>query len=205
MDASIVLGQLNFMDTAADCTRNLISRPSAIKLDASENLWVTLYGNNRALRFNAPFTSGMNASKVLGQADYISGDANRGIAVADNSLFHPESIGLDSTGNIWIADSDNNRVLRFNTPLTNGMSADRVLGQADFVSNSPNQGGAIDASTLDYPAGIVFDSAGDIWVSDKKNNRIFKYEKPISSGENAKAVLGQINFRKGEALQVKAS
>jgi len=73
--------------------------------------------NNRALRFdNASTTpSGSAASGVVGQPDLVTSDAtttNRGLA----SPYY--FLTLDSSENLWVADRDNNRVLRFPQDVT---------------------------------------------------------------------------------------
>jgi len=59
--------------------------------------------------------------------------------------------------------------------FVNNQAASKVLGQPNFVSNLPNQGGAISASTLSHPRGIHMDFLGVLWVSDSANNRVLQY------------------------------
>ncbi|HEX2623398.1 MAG TPA: hypothetical protein VHL11_24725 [Phototrophicaceae bacterium] len=47
-----------------------------------------------------------------------------------------------------------------------------VYGQADFTSNAPNRGGAVNAGTLNYPLGMALDSSGGLYVADRNNHRI---------------------------------
>jgi hypothetical protein len=49
----------------------------------------------------------------------------------------------DSQGNLYVPDTENNRILRYNTPLKPGQIdniPDFVWGQNDFNSNGPNRG-----------------------------------------------------------------
>src|SRR5271168_2283212 len=60
-------------------------------------------------------------------------------------------------GNLYVADSSNNRVLEYNTPLTN-TTADTVFGQANLSSAnfcSPNT--IVSANTLCRPRGVALD------------------------------------------------
>ena len=72
-----------------------------------------------------------------------------------------------SGGNLWVADSGNNRVLEFTAPFTNGEAASKVIGQSSFTSYTISSS----ASGLDVPRAVAFDSAGDLWVTDTANNR----------------------------------
>ena len=60
----------------------------------------------------------------------------------------------------------NTRVLIFAPPFSNGMVANLVIGQTDFAHN----GGAMSQTGLKDPVGLGFDSVGNMWVADIKNN-----------------------------------
>ena len=105
-------------------------------------------------------------------------------------------------GKLIVADSNNNRVLIWNTiPTTNGAPADVVLGQGDFThntANDDNQDGVADAAptarTLYYPSGIWSDGTRLI-VADGNNNRILIWNTfPTSNFAPADVVLGQGDF-----------
>jgi secreted PhoX family phosphatase len=70
------------------------------------------------------------------------------------------------------------------------MAASLVIGQADFVSS----GAALTAAGLDYPGGIAFDSAGNLWIGDTLNNRVLAFVPPFTNGQLAIGVLGQPDF-----------
>ena len=113
------------------------------------------------LEFKPPFATGMAASVVLGQADFTHGAANQGGAVAANTMNGPGGEAFDGSGNLWVADYTNSRVLEFVPPFTTNMSASLVLGQLDFTHGQPNQGGANPTSaTLSFPYQVSFDSSG---------------------------------------------
>lgn len=91
-------------------------------------------------------TGSITADLVLGQGDFSSDLSG----VTASSLLQPSGVTVDGSGNLYVADLGNNRVLGFKdaTSLTNGSLADLVLGQPDFVSGSPNNGG-LSADSLD--------------------------------------------------------
>ena len=122
-------------------------------------------------------TNGKAADVVLGQAgSFASATAGTGAG----AFRHPSFIG--SNGNqLFVADSENSRVLVWNTlPVTN-LAADLVLGQNDFThgtANDDNQDGFDDtvpsARTLAEPSGVtVLDNA--LIVGDYANRRYLVY------------------------------
>jgi DNA-binding beta-propeller fold protein YncE len=97
-------------------------------------------------------------------------------------------VALDADGNLWVADNQNNRVLRFPRGVATGLPghvADLVLGQPDFNSWAP--GGALDR--MHAPAAVRVDSSGDVYVADSLNGRILVFERPLSSGMSATRAL----------------
>ena len=142
--------------------------------------------NSRVLLFSVPVSTGQAADFVLGQADFVSG----GSATTATNLDYPIKAVADSTGNIWVADCDNNRVVEYTTPFSNGMSASVVLGEPDMVTST----GGTSGTTLSCPSGLVFDKKGNLWVSDYDNNRVVEFTAPFSTGMAASVALGQTDL-----------
>ena len=134
-------------------------------------------------------TSGQAATVVVGQSNLTSGSSG---PTSATSLSIPTDVAVDSSGNVWVVDIANDRILEYTAPVTDGEAASIVLGQPDFVSNSPG----LTASTLDNPFAIAIDSSGNVWVSDSQNNRVLEYVKGagFTDGESASIVLGQPDF-----------
>ena len=148
------------------------------------------------LEFKPPFATGMSASVVLGQANFTQVFANQGNTLAGaNTLANADKAAFDKSGNLWVPDSFNNRVLEFQPPFITGMSASLVLGQADFTHSSPNQGGtAATSATLNFPEAVSFDFSGRLFVADTKNDRTLVFVPPFSNGMNASLVIGEPDF-----------
>jgi len=191
MNASLVIGQPNFTTGAATVSSSGLSSPEYLTVDGSGNLWVSDLFNNRVLEFKPPFSTGMAASVVIGQADFVS----NGAATTASGLSFPTGVAFDSTGNLWVADNGNNRVLQFAPPFSNGMSATLVLGQANFTSSTA----ATTQDGISAPFGLAFDTGGDLWVADTGNNRTLAFAPPFSTNQNATVVLGQANFTSSTA------
>jgi len=160
--------------------------PNGLAFDSSGNLWVVDGGFNRVLEFAPPFTNREAASLVIGQSSFTT-DSNKN---NQSMLNAPGYIAFDHSGNLWVSDSYDNRVLEFKAPFSNGESASIALGQPSLSSTSANT----TQSTLNTPAGIAFDTHGNLWVSDEGNNRIVEYVPPFSTGMNATVVIGQTSY-----------
>jgi uncharacterized protein (TIGR03437 family) len=162
------------------------------------DLYVADFGNHRVLRFPNPFAhpTRVEPDAVYGQPDYASRGANTG-GVGPNSMNGPRAVAMDGSGNLWVADSGNHRVLRFPAAVLNSPApgADLVLGQRDFLSNSANRSGeGVSGSGFDTPAGVALDSRGNLFVSDYLNARVLKFASPVGPNATAAAVYGQATF-----------
>ncbi len=193
-EATIVIGQ---PDANTGCggaaSASTLGTTGGVAFGTHGNFWVADSSNNRVLKFVAPFKTGIKAKLVVGQADFVSNECPNPPTAA--SLCAPQGITFDSGGGLWVADSSNNRVLRY-TPAI-GKSAVQEYGQpvaTAFTSNTANNGG-VSATSLDGPTGLGFDSSGGLWVADTQNNRVLIFNHAIhKNGAPANVVLGQTDF-----------
>lgn len=194
--AEVVLGQPDFTSNAAGTSATQMSRPYGLYVDAAGRLWVADLSNARVLRFDNASTipSGSPANKVLGQLDFVTGTINTG-GISASTMNRPISVFGDASGNLYVSDRDNRRVLRFNNAAAkdNGDPADGVLGQPDFVTTTAG----LDASTLGNRAwGVFVDGTGRLWVCDRDNHRVLRFDNAATktNGAAADRVLGQADF-----------
>lgn len=157
--------------------------PSGVAVDGADNLYVSDSNNHRVLVYLNPLTTDSAADLVFGQqGDFTTGVANKG-GVSAESLNYPYGLLVAGNGSLYVADSDNHRVLRYDAPLTSDRSADRVLGQGgSFARGQANQGqrsaqGKTDRnqSTLNQPAALGLNTDGDLFVADTGNNRVLGF------------------------------
>jgi len=169
--------------------------PQGLEYDETNNrLFVADFFNSRVLIFDvSTITNGMNASYVLGQADFTS--AVQGVT-GQNVLYHTSDVKYDGS-NERLFVSAYNRIMVFDvTPgtIANGENASYVLGQPDFdtsVSTTTQSG-------VNGPVGLAYDSSNTrLFVSDRSNYRVLTFNvatSTIANGENATHVLGQADF-----------
>ena len=181
--ASIVLGQANFNSTGSANGPAGLSEPEFVAFDHSGNLWVSDYNNSLVAEYSPPFTTGEHASLEVGSESFSTSGCS-GTGAED--ICNPHGIAFDPSGNLWVADSGNSSVVEFSAPFTTGEKSSIVIGE--YSDGQPN------ATNLDEPYGIAFDSAGNLWVADSNDNRIVEYMAPLASGEAASLVIGQASL-----------
>ena len=124
--------------------------------------------NNRVLFY--PYGS-TTATQVYGQPGFSTNYANNG-GVSAGTLNNPIYVTVDSSGNLYVVDRSNNRMLFYPFGST---TATRVYGQGgDFTASTANSGG-ISANSLSQPWAVALDPSGNVYVSDYSNNRILEF------------------------------
>ncbi len=158
---------------------NLCGEARGVAVDAAGNLYVADTANNRMVEYNTPATSDTLADTIFGSCSTTGG----------TTLCSPSGVAVDSSGNVYVADSGRNRVLEYNTPLTTDTVADAVFGQnGSFTSSSCGIG----PGELCHPVGVAVDSSGNVYVADKNNNRVLEYNTPLTTDTVADVVFGQL-------------
>jgi DNA-binding beta-propeller fold protein YncE len=116
--ADRVLGQSGFTTNSqpSNPTATVLNGPAGVAIRPGGRLFVVDYNHNRVLSWPnaATFSSGGAADLVLGQSNLTSMVGQ----TTQSGLNAPESIAIDGAGNVWVADSYNQRVLRYSAPLT---------------------------------------------------------------------------------------
>ena len=216
-----VLGDPDFIGTASNpllassLGPNLVegrelNAPQGIALDTTVSppiVYIADTGNNRVLAFqySSQLVPGSFADLVLGQTDRFSNIPVGPGTGLTTGLKYPTGLAVDSAGNLYVADTGNNRVVRYPRPFFQPAGyqfPDLVIGQTSFSGGSSNQGGTTKASTLSlYPGafqgrtGLAFDPAGNLWVADIGNNRVVRFPKATlqagKNGPSADVVVGQ--------------
>lgn len=184
-NASIVIGQTNFLSNWHNATRNQLNSPYAIAFDSSNDLWVADAGNNRILEFDPPFSSGMNASLVIGEQDFVTVCESE---CASNSVLNgPWRVTFDPNGDLWVGEGYGgpNRLLEFKQPFRNGMSPSLEINQTSLNST---YGEPVDLA-------VKFDPNGNLWMGywgEAPSGGIFEFTPPI--GKDMKATVKMAGY-----------
>ncbi len=150
-------GTEGFSGDAGLATAAELNLPGSVFLDNAGNLLISDTGNQRVR-----IVTTLNISTLAGGG--TGGDGG----VATSAIFaNPYNVAVDSAGDLFIADSANNRVLLVNAK-TGIVSTVAGNGNAGFSGD----GGAATSATLNAPAAVAVDSLNNVWIADTGNSRI---------------------------------
>ena len=156
--------------------------PEGVVVDASGNVLIADSFNDR-LRVVAAITGTFyGQSMTSGDIYTIAGNGTQGYSgdgsVATSAeLYEPSGIGVDSSGNILIADYGNLRIRVVATAT--GTFYGRAMTKGDIYTIAGDggegyggDGGVATSAPLDYPSGVAVDASGNALIADYFNNRI---------------------------------
>jgi sugar lactone lactonase YvrE len=161
-------------------TNALFNQPSGITIDLSGNLYVVELGDR--VRKITP----------LGIVSTIAGGTSAGSTngTGTNASFNnPYGIAVDSLGNLYVADTGNNRIRKI-TPdgIVSTLAGNGTSGYIDGIGTS---------SLFNFPSGVAVDRNDNIFVTDTSNHRIRK----ITPGKVVSTLAGNgtAGFTEGTA------
>lgn len=194
--ANIVLGQPDFVTTTVNlsATQNDLREPTAVASDGV-HVVVADTDHNRVLIWNTiPAYNNAPADVVVGQPDFVS------VSLPGNqpnakSMRGPQGVWIQN-GKLYVADTQNNRVLVYNhIPTTNGAAADLVIGAPNFTTfvepDISQQTTTATSSNLLNPVSVTSDGVR-LYVTDLGYNLVLIWNTiPTANGAPADVEIGQ--------------
>jgi len=148
----------------AAATLATLNFPYAVALDTSGNIYIA---ERSGARIREITVSNGNISTVAGNG--TSGYSGDGAAATSAELYYPDGLYVDTSGNIFIADSQNSRI-REVSASTHNISTVAGNGSGAYAGD----GGAATAASINIPYGVSVDTSGNIYIADKNNNVVRK-------------------------------
>jgi hypothetical protein len=187
---------------AAVMSARSLNAPRSVAVTSTGRLFVSDAGNNRVLMWNTiPTTNFAAADRVLGKPN-MSDATGASCGASGTRLNTPTSIVVDSSDNLYVVDTNNNRVLVWTSAIsTNQQVANAQIGMSNGLTSATcDANPAANASTaarLWAPEGIYV-TGGYIYLTDRSANRVlvFTTSAPTTgatAGPNATYVWGQTN------------
>ena len=161
-------GVSGFSGDGGAATSARLRAPRVVEADANGNLYITDTENHRLRKVDA--TGKITTLAGTGTAGY-SGDNGPATSA---QLNNPHGVAIDGAGNIYIADSPNQRIRR--------ISPAGIITTVAGTGSSGYNGDNIAATTarLNYPKGVEVGPDGAIYIGDANNHRVRRVD--LSTG-----------------------
>ena len=165
-------GQYSFGGDGGPALQAALQVPRGVAQDSSGNIFIADTANSRIRRVDGSsgaITTVAGTGLVNNNYPDYSGD---GVPAVDAPLDLPNAVAVDSGGNIFIADTLNNRIRRVDA-VTGIIStvAGSNFGTCTTVAPVPPT-----MSCLTYPGGVAVATNGDLFILDSGNNRVVKID-----------------------------
>jgi sugar lactone lactonase YvrE len=141
-----------------NATVSSFDRPAGLAFDSIGNIYIGEYGGHRIRKITpAGVVTTFAGSGTPGATD------GTGVAASFNQ---PEGIVVDSSGNLYVADTNNNKIRKITASgVVTTLAGSGTIGAADGTGAS---------ATFNRPFDLALDAAGNVYVGDCNNNKIRK-------------------------------
>jgi sugar lactone lactonase YvrE len=176
-----------------------LNYPMGVAVDSADNLYIAVASDN--------FVPGLIREVSNGIITTVAGggtSADNNVPATSAQLGYLLGVAVDSGGNLFIADTSNNRIRK----VSNGVIATVAGNRAPFFGGD---NGPATSAQLWYPGDVAVDSAGNLYIADTLNNRIRKVLNGVIttvagggaccfSGDNGPATSAQLYIPQGVAV-----
>jgi uncharacterized protein (TIGR03437 family) len=139
-------------------TSALLDCPSGVAVDSAGNLYIADTSNHRIRKVSDGVITTVAGNGTGG----FSGDNGPATSA---QLFSPNGVGVDSAGNLYIADTFNHRVRKVSNGVISTVAGNGTPGYG-------GENGPASSAQLSNPNGVAVDAAGNLYIADTGNNRI---------------------------------
>jgi hypothetical protein len=170
--------------TGLSAKTSALGTPWAVVQDSTGNTYISDNLSNRVFKVDASGTLTVLAGNIVN--NYNQGNHGDGQLANAAPLNAPEGIAVDSKGNVYIADTNNNAIRVVNTQSSSitleGLTIpagviETIAGDGNGTACSPTtgpcgDGGPATLATLNGPGGVWLDTDGNVYIADTLDSRI---------------------------------
>jgi uncharacterized protein (TIGR03437 family) len=180
-----------YLGDAGAATAAELNNPLGLALDSKGNLYIADSSNSRVRE-----VAGGTISTVAGNG--TAGFLGDKAAATSAELYNPSGVAVDSSGNIYIADTSNWVIRKVAGGNITTYAGDNTLGGG----GGGDHGLAINAQ-LAIPTGLAVDAAGNLYIADTGTNSIRIVA--ASTGIITTLSIGSFNLKSPRAVAVDAA
>jgi uncharacterized protein (TIGR03437 family) len=157
-----------FNGDGAAAAAALLNNPTGLAFDSAGNLYIADSSNHRIRK-----VSGGNITTVAGSGPICLNPCNNGSFTGDGgpatsaTMSYPWDVAFDSSGNLLIADSNNNRIR-----LVDADGNINTVAGSGTNSGYTGDLGPATSALLDAPTAVAADSSGNFYIADDSNNAV---------------------------------
>ena len=160
------IGSYGYSGDGAEATNAGLYWPDGVAFDPLGNLYIADMDNSRIRKVD---TNGFITTVAGNGSLTYSGD---GGAAINASLNAPDGLALDPFGNLYIADTLNNRIRKVD------VNGNIITVAGNGTAAYAGDGGSPTSASLNRPTSVASDAAGNLYIADASNNRIRKVYPP---------------------------
>ena len=158
-----------YIDDGVQATMATLMYPYNVAVDRIGNVYIADALNQRICKVD---TNGVFVTIAGNRTMGYSGDGGHATAA---QLWNPNGVAVDSIGNVFIADTYNQRIRKVNTSGMISTIAGNGFGAGTSgIGSYSGDGGAATAAELNLPNNIAIDNHGNVFIADQHNYRIRK-------------------------------
>jgi hypothetical protein len=161
-------------NTPMSATSAMLSYTSGVAVTSGGTVYIADFLDNLVEKV----TTGGQLSVLAGGGSTVPTPGNSPMAATSALLSQPKAVAVDSSGNVYFADTAHNEIDK----VTTGGQLSVIAGGGSTVPTLSNSPVTATTALLSSPTGVAISSSGNLYISDDSHNLIEEVTNPGVSG-----------------------